>query len=114
MQIPAIRKLARTWPGVTEDVKWGNDLVFSVGGKMFCAMEASGKGGIGFKVEEARFLELTDRPGIVPAPYLARAHWVHLAQASVIPASELQALLRRSYELVRARLTKKLQVEYAD
>lgn len=114
MKIPAIRKLASAWPGVTEDVKWGNDLVFSVGGKMFCAMDASGEGALGFKVEPERFLELTDRPGIVPAPYLARAHWVNLADAKSLPEAELRALLRRSYELVREKLPKKLQRELAD
>jgi len=114
MKIPVIRKLVSAWPGVTEDVKWGHDLVFSVGGKMFCAMEVTGRGGLGFKVEPERFLELTDRPGIVPAPYLARAHWVSLADAKAVPDAELRALLRRSYELVRARLSKKLQRELAD
>ena len=114
MKIPAIRKLVTGWPGVTEDVKWGNDLVFSVGGRMFCAMDASGKGGLGFKVEPERFLELTDRPGIVPAPYLARAHWVSVADAKAIPEAELRALLRRSYELVRGKLSKKLQRELAE
>ena len=36
---------------------------------------------VSFKCEPARFLELTDVPGIVPAPYLARAHWVHVEEA---------------------------------
>lgn len=75
MQIPAIRKRVSAWPGVTKDVKWGHDLVFSVRAKMFCAMDASGNGALGFKVEPDCVLELTDRLGIIPAPYLARAHW---------------------------------------
>ena len=32
--------------------------------------------GISFKVDDDRFLELTDRDGIIPAPYLARVKWV--------------------------------------
>lgn len=109
-----IRRLVATWPGVSSDVKWGDDLVFSVAGKMFCAMRASGAGSLGFKVEPERFLELTDRPGIVPAPYLARAHWISIADTDSIPAAELKQLVRRSYELVRARLPKKTQRELAD
>ncbi len=109
-----IRASVEAWSGVSSDVKWGDNLVFSVAGKMFCAMDASGVGGLGFKVEPERFLELTDRPGIVPAPYLARAHWVRIADVESVLASELSALIRRSYELVRARLPKKVQRELAD
>ena len=71
-----LRKLVAKWPGVTEDIKWGADLVFSVGGKMFAVTGTDPKqsGGISFKVPDERFLELTDRKGIVPAPYLARLH----------------------------------------
>jgi predicted DNA-binding protein (MmcQ/YjbR family) len=58
-----------------------------------------------------RFLELTDRPGIIPAPCLARAIWVYV-QADAEPGDEeAAALLRRSWELVFARLTKRLQRE---
>jgi predicted DNA-binding protein (MmcQ/YjbR family) len=112
MRPAALRKLLSAWPGVTEDVKWCNDLVSSVGGRMFCVTDARDGGALGFEVDAGRFLELTDRPGIVPAPYLARAQWVQLAD-DALQASELRALLRRSYELVRAKLSKKLQHEHA-
>lgn len=104
------------WPGVEDSVKWEDDLVFSVAGKMFCVLCLRGPqaGSMSFKVEDHRFLELTERPGFIPAPYLARAHWVHVAVPARVPATELQALLRRSYELVRAKLPKKTQRELAD
>lgn len=114
MKPAAVRRLVSAWPGVTEDMKWDNDLVFSVAGKMFCAMELRSGQGLSFKVEESRFLELTDRAGVVPAPYLARAHWVSLADPAALPEAEVRALIRRSYELVRAKLSRKLQREYAD
>lgn len=114
MKIAALRRLVSAWPGVTEDVKWGNDLVFSVAGKMFCAMEAKTAQGLSFKVDATRFLELTDRPGLVPAPYLARAHWISLDDPAALSADEIQALVRRSYELVRGKLSQKLQRELAD
>lgn len=83
---------------------------------MFCGLCLSGaeKGKLSFKVEPERSLEFTDRPGFRPAPYLARAHWVTLDDPLVVPKAELDALLRRAYELVRGRLTKKLQRELAD
>jgi predicted DNA-binding protein (MmcQ/YjbR family) len=119
MDATALRRLAGHWPGVTEDVKWGNDLVFSVGGKMFCVLditptEAGGSGRFSFKVGPERFLEFTDRPGIIPAPYMARAHWVSLTRPDALPAAERDAAVRRSYELVRATLTKKLQRELGE
>lgn len=101
-----LRKLVAKWPGVTEDIKWGADLVFSVGGKMFAVTGTDPKqsGGISFKVPDERFLELTDRKGIVPAPYLARARWVLVERGTSLAKAELEALLRGSYELVLAKL----------
>jgi predicted DNA-binding protein (MmcQ/YjbR family) len=70
--------------------------------------------GISFKVDDERFLELTDRPGIIAAPYLARAKWVTLSPDAQLGNEEVAALLRRSWELVFARLTKKLQRQILD
>ena len=75
MQPETLRATVGAWPGVTEDIKWGADLVFSVGGKMFCVLDTGESGRLSFKVEDGRFLELTERPGVIPAPYLARARW---------------------------------------
>jgi predicted DNA-binding protein (MmcQ/YjbR family) len=112
MNFEAAKALCRSLPGCTEDIKWGADLVFSVGDKMFAVTgNASPAEGISFKVDDERFLELTDRPGIIPAPYLARAKWVHVDASARLDDEELAALLRRSWELVLAKLTKKLQRE---
>ena len=113
MDEAALRKLTAAWPGVDADVKWEDDLVFMVDGKMFCALCLRGaeKGKLGFKVESGRFLEFTDRPGFRPAPYLARAHWVALDDPSRVARDELRALVRRAYELTAAKLSKKRQRE---
>jgi predicted DNA-binding protein (MmcQ/YjbR family) len=42
MNIEALRKFCLSLPAVTEDVKWGADLCFSVGGKMFCVTSMEG------------------------------------------------------------------------
>lgn len=112
MDIEAAKQLCRSFPGCVEDVKWGDNLVFTVGAKMFAVTQVDASAGaISFKVEDERFLELTDRPGIVPAPYLARAKWVQVQRAAKLGDAEATALLRRSYELVFAKLTRKLQRE---
>lgn len=112
MDFEAAKVICRGFAGSTEDIKWGVDAVFSVGGKMYAVTGSEAPAsGISFKVEDERFLELTDRPGIIPAPYLARARWVKIVSADALGEQEAAELLRRSYELVFAKLTKKLQRE---
>lgn len=115
MDFERARALCRTFPGCTEDVKWGADLVFSVGGKMFAVTgDEVPAQGMSFKVDDERFLELTDRPGIIPAPYMARAKWIYVERPDALGDDEGLALVRRSYELVFAKLTKKLQREITE
>ena len=49
---------------------------------------------VAFKVDPERFLELTDIDGIVPAPYLARAHWVQLERRQGAADADARALDR--------------------
>jgi predicted DNA-binding protein (MmcQ/YjbR family) len=106
-----LENLCGHWPGVTRDIKWGADLVFSVGGKMFVVTPSDGSEGgrLSFKVADDRFLELTDQPGIMPAPYMARAHWISITEPQRFGTGELAAFVLDAYTLVRAKLTKKLQ-----
>ena len=98
-------------PGVTEDIKWGNDLVFSVGGKMFCVAGLEPPLSYSFKVKDEEFDELSVRPGFSPAPYMARAKWVLVKGASTLHKSEAENYIRQSYDLVKAKLTKKVCTE---
>jgi predicted DNA-binding protein (MmcQ/YjbR family) len=66
---------------------------------------------LSFKVGDERFLELTDQPGIIPAPYLARARWVSVTDPERFTTAELQGFVFDAYTVVRAKLTKKLQAE---
>lgn len=113
MMAAQLEALCGHWPGVTRDIKWGADLVFSVGGKMFVVTPSDGSEGgrLSFKVPDERFLELTDQPGIIAAPYMARAHWVSVVEPQRFASAELADFIRTSYGLVRAKLTKKLQAE---
>jgi predicted DNA-binding protein (MmcQ/YjbR family) len=108
-----LKALCGHWPGVTRDTKWGVDMVFSVGGKMFAVMPSDGSEGgrLSFKVADDRFLELTDQPGIIPAPYLARAHWISITEPQRFATTELETFILDAYTLIRAKLTKKLQAE---
>lgn len=100
-------------PGVEAETKWDNDWCACIDHKMV-AVGHPVDGPLQtlcFKVDDHRFLELTDRPGVQPAPYLARAKWIRLERLDALPRSELEALLRRAHELLCAKLTKKRRVE---
>jgi predicted DNA-binding protein (MmcQ/YjbR family) len=108
MTIDTVRKICRAMPGATEDLKWGADLAFSVGGKMFCVVNTEPPHQMSFKCTPDDFAELTEREGLIPAPYLARAMWVQQSDLAgeVLDRRELQQLLRKSYDLVVAKLPK--------
>ena len=94
-------------PGAREDYKWGGVRVFSVAGnKMFALLSE----GLAFKVAPELFLGMVDRPGIRPAPYLARAHWVSMNEPFPLGEAELRELLTCAHQLVVRRLPKIRQV----
>ena len=64
---------------------------------------------LSFKCSAEDFADLTERSGIVPAPYLARASWVGLENEDALSLAELQQLLRRAYEIVLAKLPRKIR-----
>lgn len=107
-----LRELCLSFPGATENIQWGEDRVFKVGGKMFACSGIETDSFYSFKVDDHRFLELTDLDGVNPAPYLARAKWIQIEPKRCrIPAPELRALIRNSYDLVLTKLPKKTQRE---
>lgn len=110
MNIDSLREFCLALPSATEDVKWDNDLVFSIGGKMFCiaALQPS-PFNFSFKVTDDEFEELSIQPGFMPAPYMARAKWVLLSDPAKLNKKESQEYILNSYELVKAKLTKKLR-----
>jgi len=109
MNLKAVQKFCAALPGATSDIKWGADLVYSVGAKMFAVAceDNNGRPTVSFKVDDERFLELTDRAGIIPAPYLARVKWVQIVDLAQVRDAELKTLLKRSHELVAAKLPRK-------
>ena len=107
MDIEEIRAFCKNLPAVTEDVKWGSDLCFSVGSKMFTVAGLLYPVSICFKVSDDEFEELSSMEGFKPAPYLARYKWVLLENASKINSRQLQQHIKQSYELIKSKLPKK-------
>jgi predicted DNA-binding protein (MmcQ/YjbR family) len=104
-------RLCRAWPGVSGEVKWGADLVYSVAGKMFLVCpDAARPERFSFKVPEEHFLALTEQPGIIPSPEAARFKWVRVSEPGRYSDTWLAERIRDSYELVAAKLPKKTRV----
>lgn len=73
-------------------------------------LEPSSDHCMSLKCTPEKFAQLTERDGIVPAPYVARYHWVALERFDALPERELKALLTKAYELVRDKLPRKIRV----
>jgi len=105
MNIDQLRQFCLSLPGTTEQIQWGDNLLFKVGGKMFVVIPLEpARVWLTLKADPEEFAELTERPGIIPAPYLARAKWISIETRDTLTQSEVSALLRKSYELVFAKL----------
>jgi predicted DNA-binding protein (MmcQ/YjbR family) len=110
MTLEKLRKHCRSLPGSTEQIQWGADLVFKVGGKMFCvACTEVAPVVMSMKCDDETFAELVEREGVIPAPYLARAKWVALERFEALTDREITDLVSRSHQLVAEKLPKKLQ-----
>jgi len=111
VNIDFLRKFCLSLPAVTEDIKWGNDLCFCVGEKMFAVAGLETPFTCSFKLKDEEFEEMCTRDGIEPAPYMARNKWVLVTDATKLNKKEWEHFLGQSYELVKSKLTKKLRNE---
>jgi predicted DNA-binding protein (MmcQ/YjbR family) len=109
MNIESLRRCCLSLPHATEHVQWGDNLVFKVGGKMFAIanidLDAPHK--LSLKTEPETMAALLEQPGIVPAPYLARCHWVALEAFDALSDGHIRALLERAHGTVLAALPRK-------
>lgn len=106
-----LREICLSLPDVEEEIKWGNDLVFKIGGKMFCVTSFDEPFKASCKVPDELFEELCNHKGMIPAPYLARAKWVLVSSGAGLTKAEWERMIARSYMLVAAKLTKKQKTE---
>ena len=107
-----IHAFALALPQVTVIAQWGG-LVYKVAGKMFLHLTLDGQllEGVVFKCTPEEFDELTENDGIVQAPYCAKRMWAKVEDLAALPEAELTARIRRSYELVAAKLPKKTRAQ---
>lgn len=113
MNIEQLRKYCLSFPGATEDIKWGADLCFCVGEKMFCVTGADSMTGMSLKCTPEKFEELIEREGIDPAAYVGRYKWVHISDLDAVTPAELKDLIKTSYQLVFDKLPPKIKKSIA-
>jgi predicted DNA-binding protein (MmcQ/YjbR family) len=107
MNLSALRDYCLSFPGATENVQWGHDLCFKVGGKMFTVASLDPEPmGVSVKCTPAEFAELVELEDVKPADYVARYHWVTLLAWNALPDREIRRLVRQSYDLVCDKLPK--------
>jgi predicted DNA-binding protein (MmcQ/YjbR family) len=100
-------------PATTHVVQWGGHHVWKVGGKVFCIGGGTEEApAFSFKASEIAFMVLPEKPGFRPAPYLASRglKWIQ-AQGFDVDGEELRDLIRASYALVAAGLSRKKRRE---
>ncbi len=112
MDLNSLRSFCLAFPGATEDLKWGADLCFCVGAKMFCVTGAdSNAASMSLKCEPEKFAELIERIGIKPAAYVGRYGWVHISSDATLGDGELKDLIGKSYQMVFDKLTSRIKTE---
>jgi predicted DNA-binding protein (MmcQ/YjbR family) len=109
----AIRAFCMSLPHVTERFQM-HHAAFQIGGKTFAMLNVEVEGlPLSFKCTPEDYAELIETEGVIPAPYMARNHWVSITEFDSLPAAELKDRLRRSREAVRLKLPKKAQAQLA-
>jgi predicted DNA-binding protein (MmcQ/YjbR family) len=93
--------------GVSE--QWESH-VAKVGGKAFALLAADGSQ-IVFKVTELSFDGLTSLEDVRQAAYFAKRQWVAVGRGAPLSDAELKGYIAASYDLVAAKLTRKLRAE---
>jgi predicted DNA-binding protein (MmcQ/YjbR family) len=80
----------------------------ALGGKMFALihLDGSGTGVLWFHCGAEHYQELLETEGVIPAPYMAKAHWVTVERWDVLRQREFEEDLRRAYALMYEKLPK--------
>lgn len=107
MHLEFLRQHCLSLPGAIEDVKYGSDLCYSVGGKIFLGTRIEGPFRTGIKCNAEDFALLTERDGVVPMPRLSTTGWIRIKKSNALTKKEWENGIRKSYDLVVENLPKK-------
>ena len=106
MNVDTFREFCLSFPSATENLQWGDDLCFKIGGRIFTIVSLDNPR-LCFKCTPETFAELIEREDIHPAPYVGRYKWVMLDRLDAVGWDELQELIGQSYAMVSAKAPRK-------
>ncbi len=109
MNLELLEETCNNLKGTTKDIKWDNDLCFLIGDKMYCVAGLEPPLAVSLKVLPEELNEITNREGIIPAPYLARYNWILVKKLNALNKKEWQYYIEQSYNLILGKLSKKIQ-----
>ena len=114
MNVRQLKEFCRGFPGAVETLygEPSNFLVYTVGGRKFAYFKTSEPERWRFSIRVApdRFVELTDVPGVKPARWRGRFHWITIVRVEHFPASYLRELVEWSYRREISRMSKARQL----
>ena len=113
MTVEELKLLCRGFAGASETLHGppSNVLTYSVDEKNFAYFKTSEpeQWRFSIRVSPDRFLELTGMPGVKPARYMGRFHWVTITNVDRFPTAYLVELLACSYRKAVGSLSKARQ-----
>lgn len=117
MNIEELKQFCESFPAASSQLHKppSNVLIYSVGDKQFAYFKTSEPEQWRFSIRTSpdRFLELTDMPGVKPARYMGRFHWVTIVDVRRFPDDYLRELVNWSYNKAVASLSKRQQAALA-
>ena len=113
MNIEDYRNFCLGLPGVIEDFPFDEEtLVFKVMGKMFALTDVDTFESFNAKCKPEDCIDLREQySGIKPGYHMSKKHWNTISTDGSVPNELMYGLLRTSYDLVVAGLTKKASEE---
>ena len=114
MDFESLRAFCLSLPGTTEEIQWGADLLFKVGGKTFVFTGMDAPWPLTIKCSDEDFGYLIEREDIPPAAYLGRYKWIRLKSITTLPPKDLQEYIRKSYMAIFTKLPKKVRLSIGE
>jgi len=112
VDLGSIRAYCKAFPGATEGLQWGDDLLFRIGNKIFVTVSLSSVPQcMSVKSTPERCAELLEIEGITRAPYVGRYDWVMLQRLDLLPDAEMRELIAASYHNIRSKLPRSIQAK---
>lgn len=113
MDLELYRDYCLSLPGTSEHLPFDHDtLVFKVGGKLFALCSIQSFESVNLKCEPEMAIELREQyADVMPGYHMNKKHWNTVRVNSSVSDKMILDWTKKSYDLVRSALPKKVQEE---